>query len=360
MDNNDNINNSTLKISTLEKEYDLYLKQYEEAYKNYINILNTSSNPCENYKLDSKGVSQECFNKIWTDQGCAIKAPTLDNWKKEQTYDGLVKDSYLWATLTDERHRKGCYGSSTKYTTKTTPTYSLGKEFNELPGRTWWGTYGIKEGTVKSKEECISMCASNKSCSGATFNPVKRYCWARGGDGTVTAGMGTDIAIIPKMKSILLTLSDLNNKLMSINNNLRSETNKIKPIFEKDKQNNEEQKNIFDQYYNELYYDKTEMAKLLNEYNSVEAELNDQTLFVNRENFSLRLWTLGAIILCFIVFKKMNGSDENENVNTDSIINKVFLLFIFISIFTINKPVGLAIMGIILISFLIYKINFNG
>lgn len=360
MDNNDNINNSTLKISTLEKEYDLYLKQYEEAYKNYINILNTSSNPCENYQLSSKGVSQECMNKIWSDQGCSTKAPTMNDFLKNQTYDTLVKIFYAGATEPGKYHRESCYGNSTNYTTKTTPTYSLGKEFNELPGRTWWGTYGIKEGTVGTKEECISMCASNKSCSGATFNPVKRYCWARGGDGTVTAGMGTDIAIIPKMKSILLTLSDLNNKLMSINNNLRSETNKIKPIFEKDKQNNEEQKNIFDQYYNELYYDKTEMAKLLNEYNSVEAELNDQTLFVNRENFSLRLWTLGAIILCFIVFKKMNGSDENVNVNTDSIINKVFLLFIFISIFTINKPVGLAIMGILLISFLIYKINFNG
>ena len=41
MDNNNNdaINNGVLKISTLEKEYDLYLKQYQEAYKNYINIF---------------------------------------------------------------------------------------------------------------------------------------------------------------------------------------------------------------------------------------------------------------------------------------------------------------------------------
>ena len=53
MDNNDNINNSTLKISTLEKEYDVFLKQYQEAYKNYINLLNTSSNPCEKYQLES-------------------------------------------------------------------------------------------------------------------------------------------------------------------------------------------------------------------------------------------------------------------------------------------------------------------
>jgi hypothetical protein len=358
MNNNDTINNAILKISTLEKEYDLYLKQYQEAYKNYINILNTSSNPCENYQLESKGVSQECYNKIWSDQGCTTKAPTIGDFQKNQTYDSLVKDSYLSATLTETNNRNACYGKATKYTTKTSPTYSLGKEFSELPGRTWWGTYGIKEGTVTTKEECISMCASNSSCTGATFNPVKRYCWTRGGNGTVSVSSSNDIALIPKIKSVLLTLSALNNKLMSINKELRSETNKINPTFEKDKQNNQDQKNIFDQYYNELYYDKIEMEKMLDDYNSIEAELNDQSLFVDKENLSLRLWTLFAIILCFVVFKKMKGSDENTT--TDPIINKIFLLFIFISIFTINKPIGFATMGILLISFLIYKLNFSG
>ena len=358
MNNNDTINNAVLKISTLEKEYDLYLKQYQEAYKNYINILNTSSNPCENYQLGSKGISQQCYNKIWADQGCTTQAPTMTDALKNHTYDNLVTMIYAGATSPGKYFREGCYGNSTNYTTKTSPTYSLGKEYAELSGRSWWGTYGIKEGTVNSKEECISMCASNNSCTGATFNPVKRYCWTRGGDGTVSRGVPNNVALIPKIKEILLTLSALNNKLMSINEKLRAETQKIKPKVEEDRLNNEKQKTKFDQYYNELYYDKSEMKKILDQYNSIQAELNDQTLFVNKENLSLRLWTLFAIILCFVVFKKMKGSDENTT--TDPIINKVFLLFIFISIFTINKPAGFATMGFLLISFLIYKINFGG
>jgi hypothetical protein len=276
MDNT--IDNSVLNISTLEKEYDMYLKQYQEAYKNYINILNTSS---------------------------------------------------------------------------------LGKEFVDLPGKTWWGTYGIKEGAVNSKEECISMCASNSSCTGATFNPVKRYCWTRGGDGVVTPGMFSDVALIPKIKEVLLTLSYLNNKLLSINQQLRAEMENVNPRFEEDKVNNEIQKNIFDQYYNELYYDKTQMEKVMDEYNSINAELNDQTLFVNQQNLSLMLWTLFTLILCFFVIKKMKGP-SNENTSTDSIINKVFLFLILICIFSINKPIGFATMGIILISFLIYKLYFSG
>jgi hypothetical protein len=354
--NNDTINNAVLKISTLEKEYDLYLKQYQEAYKNYINILNTSSNPCEKYKMESKGVSQECYNKIWADQGCTEEAPTIGDWQKEQTYNGLVNDSYLWATLTDDKHRKGCYGNSTNYTTKTEPTYSLEKEYTDLPGRTWWGTYGIKEGPVSSKEECISMCASDSNCTGATFNPVKRYCWARGGDGIISTGSTDDIALIPKLKSILLTLGVLNDKLISINNELRTETTKITPELKEEKKKYKNQTQKFDQYYNELYYDKGEMTKILNEYNSVEADLNDTSLMVNEQNLSMRLWTLFTVVLCFIVVKKMINSSD-ENMTADFIINKLFILFIFISIFTINKPAGYATMGFLLISFLIYKIN---
>jgi len=360
MDKKDSINNSILKIETLEKEYDVVLKQYQEAYKNYINTLNTSSNPCENYKLESKGVSQECYNKIWSDQGCTTEAPNANGgWQKNQTYDGLVNDSYLWATLTDADHRKGCYGDSTDYTTKTEPTYSLGKEYTELPGRTWWGTYGIKEGPASSKEECISMCASDSNCTGATFNSVKRYCWARGGDGTVSAGLSDDSALIPKLKGVLLILGVLNDKLISINEELKTETNKMTPKLQEENKNNKIQKQKFDQYYDELYYDKSEMAKMLNQYNSIEADLNDQTLVVNQENLSLRLWTLVAVIISFIVIKKMINSSD-ENITADFIINKVFILIIFISIFSISKPAGYATMGFLLISFLIYKLNFSG
>lgn len=355
MDNNDIINNSILKIETLEKEYDVVLKQYQEAYKNYINTLNSSSNPCENYKLESKGVSQECYNKIWSDQGCTTEAANAnDDWHKDQTYDGLVNDSYMWATLTDTDHRKGCYGDTTNFNTKTEPTYSLGKDFVELPGRTWWGTYGIKEGTAATKEDCISMCASDANCTGATFNPVKRYCWARGGDGVVSAGLDDDNALIPKLKANILVLNGLNDRLMSINKELRAETKKITPQLKEEKVANEQKQQKFDDYYNELYHDKLAMAKMMNDYNSVESELNDKTLIVNQQNISFRVWFLLAFILCLIIVKKMAGSTDNPSV--DLIINNIFRLSIIFLIFTLSKPAGFATLGLVLIWFMLYKL----
>jgi len=309
MDNNDNnnaIDNSTLKIATLEKEYDLYLKLYQEAYKNYITVLNSSSsNPCEKYKLESKGVSQECYNKIWADQKCTTQAPdATGDWQKDQTYDGLVNDTYLWATLTDTEHRNGCYGDTTDYNTNTEPTYSIGKEFTELPGRTWWGTHALKEGPADTKDDCISMCASDDKCTGATFNPVKRYCWTRSGDGTVTAGESDDSALIPKLKGIMITLNGLNDKLMDINKQLKEETQKMQPVVKEEEIANEEGQQKFDAQYNALSDDKIKMAKLLNEYKSIESDLYDQTLVVEQQNLSYKLWFLLAIIIVVVCFTK--------------------------------------------------------
>jgi len=356
-DNDNTIDNAILRIANLEKEYNLYLNLYQEAYKNYLTILNTSSNPCEKYKMESKGVSQECYNKIWADQKCTTQAPDASgDWQKDQTYDGLVNDSYLWATLTDTDHRQGCYGDTTDYNTNSEATYSLGKDFATLPGRTWWGTHGLKEGTVSSKDECVSMCASDGNCTGATFNPVKRYCWTRGGDGTISVGQSDDNALIPKLKSVMIILNGLNDKLMSVNNELRAETKKINPILKEERHANEEKQQKFDLYYNDLSDDKLEMAKLLNHYNSVESDLNNQTLFVDQQNLSYRLWFLLAFILFLVTVKKMMGP-SSEDSSVDKMITGVLVFSIVMLIFTLSKPTGFATFGLAIILLILYKLK---
>ena len=356
MDNDDTINNSLLKIETLEKEYTVVLKQYQEAYKNYINLLNTtSSNPCSTYNMDSTSISQECYNKIWADQGCTTQAPDVtSDWAKSQTYDGLINDSYSWSTLTDTDHRKGCYGDNTTYNTKTEPTYSIGKDFAELPGRTWWGTYGIKEGAASTKEECLSMCASDSNCTGATFNPVKRYCWARGGDGTVTSGLEDDNALIPKLKVNLVILNGLNDKLISINQQLRSEIQNLNPKIEEETNANTKKQNEFDDYYYKLADEKKEIHKLLKQYNTIESELNDETLIVDQANNSLRLWVFITFVLLLILLKQINGVETPPTGIMMFII--LIIILIFLS-FSLSKPSGFATIGFIIIVAISYKLN---
>jgi len=56
-------------------------------------------------------VSPECYQKIWKDAGCTTTS-WLDDWRRNATKDELIRDSKLWATMTDTAHKKGCYGDA--------------------------------------------------------------------------------------------------------------------------------------------------------------------------------------------------------------------------------------------------------
>jgi hypothetical protein len=304
--------------------------------------------------MESTGISQECYNKIWADQGCSTQAPDVtSNWTKTQTYDTLVKDSYSWSTLTDAEHRKGCYGDTTTYNTNTEPTYSLGKDFSELPSRSWWGTYGIKEGTASTKEDCISMCASDSNCTGATFNPVKRYCWARGGDGTISTGTDDETALIPKLKMNLIILTRLNEKLISINQQLRSEIKNIEPTIESENESNSKKQESFDDSYYKLSDNNTEIQKILKQYDTIESELNNQTLVVDQANISLQLWTFIALIIFLILLKQIYGIDSHPSI---MMFITIILILIILS-FSLSKPSGFAAIGLVIIALIGYKLN---
>ena len=308
--NNDKIKSAVIKVEALQKEYEVTLQQYQESGKNLINNLQSgNSNPCANYRRDSTGISQECYEKIWADQGCTNLDSVDANsaWPKAQTLDTLVNDSFLWATLTDDTHRKGCYGDSTNFTTNTEPIYPDTNLFTALKGRTWWGTSGLKEGTVSTQQECEDMCANTTQCSGATFNPVKRYCWARSGDSTITVGKSDDYALITSKKEILSTMKFLNQRLLDLNNEITNELRNINPEVQQqynEKNLTQEQLNVS---YDKLLEQNQSIKKDLEQHYSIEQEENNQTLFVNKEGLYYKLWIFLTFIVVFITIKQMVG-----------------------------------------------------
>jgi len=126
--NNNNQNKKTIKknreeakasIMNLEKlklEYSLQLNAYKQAIADYINYLQQNAEtPCSNYSADTTGISQACYNDIWQKSGCGsgtIGYPSASaSWQQSQTMNGLIQDSWYWATETDYNHRMGCYGN---------------------------------------------------------------------------------------------------------------------------------------------------------------------------------------------------------------------------------------------------------
>ena len=94
---------------------------------------------------------------------------------------------------------------------------STDKIYVALHGRSWWGMGPDKEGSVANQTECETMCSNSDKCTGATFNPVKRYCWTRTGDGDISTGETDNYALVPQQKSTLIAMRNLNYKLLKIN-----------------------------------------------------------------------------------------------------------------------------------------------
>jgi hypothetical protein len=109
-------NSDVLNLESFNTEYKNLLIEYELAISNYINYLKQEAQqPCGEFTADSKDISQECYSDIWKKAGCGAGTIKPDqtaqsSWAKSQTLNGLIQDSWYWATATNYDRRMGCYG----------------------------------------------------------------------------------------------------------------------------------------------------------------------------------------------------------------------------------------------------------
>ena len=151
------------------------------------------------------------------------------------------------------------------------------------------------------------MCLSDTKCTGATFNPSKRYCWVRGGESNLTTGIEGNYALIPKVRENLILLKSLNQRLIDINKRINNKLNLLYPIAQEEtKLKNQKQKEL-NEYYASLLKDQIGLDKMLKEYQILEEELTNNTLYVNQQNASLRIWALIALFLLVITIKYTVG-----------------------------------------------------
>ena len=339
--NRNNVKDDLLQLELLEKEYEITLQMYQQAINNYIDSLNTvSTNPCSAYKPSSVGISQACYDKVWHDQGCITDAkPVTDNLIKSQTLSNLVQDSFQWATLTDDDHRRGCYGTTTPQNPNTNKRalYPITIDFAALSGRSWWGTGGLTEGQVNSQDECKAMCSSDEQCTGATFNPVRKYCWTRKGDGNLVAGNEDNIALIPKQKATLAAAKALNQKLIDLNEQITVLIRKLNPQAEEIRQENDAKQTELVKAYDNLWEQQIEMEKQLQEYLTLDNENKSEGLQTNAGRLSYRFWFIFTILILIITVKLMLGGGSTP-------VSVIFwiVMFIFLIVFSFNltTPIG--------------------
>ena len=272
----------------------------------------------------------------------------LQNDKIEKaliSVEALQKEYEITLTQYQEAVKNYINGLQTNNTTNT---------FAALPGRSWWGQNGLKEGTVDTQEECENMCATSENCSGATFNPSKRYCWTRSGEGVLSPGIDTNYALIPKQKSDLIIMQGLNDKLISLNEQITNELTIINPqVKQQDKNKNMKQQEL-SETYNKLLEQKLEMERQLEEYSSVEEDSMEQGLYASQENLSYRFWILLTILVIIITLRKMLGKSTSMSAIIWGFIIYVLVIFTF----TLSYPAGFAIWMLVLMSIILMKTGF--
>lgn len=227
--------------------------------------------------------------------------------------------------------------------------------FTSLQGRTWWGAQGLTEGAANTQEECETMCANSDKCSGATFNPVKHYCWARAGNGNITPGIDTDQALLPSQKAALLVMSSLNDRLVALADEIANGLKQIQPQVEAQKQEKNRSQLKLNASYQRLLEQKWEMERQLEEYNSADTDYQNQNIFVTQTNIQYRLWLLVALIVVLITVKKMMGTPISLTAN--AIFWIILFTLLFMLTFNLKQSAGFAVWGFVLVIMILMRVG---
>ena len=238
---------------------------------------------------------------------------------------------------------------------KLTEVSETATTFTSFNNRSYWGSAGLKEGSVSTQAECETMCASEANCTGATFNKYKNYCWARAGNGKLEVSVnGTaDVALLPDIKACMITLKSLNDRLLEINKQLTTAIDNSAPQQDAQQMENEDKSNKLHRYYAQLLAERLQMDKMVKDNQSIDAEYINQSLFVEQQNGSLRFWTIVACVLSIIVANQMRGKTTT--------FASVFWLLIMISLivlsFSISNISGFTIWAILILIIILMKMG---
>ena len=346
-----------LNLETLASEYNKILIEYNQAQSDYIQTLNQrSESPCDNFNSDSKGISQVCYDFIWKKSMCTTKTPDASNeWIKQQTLNTMIQDSFAWSTLTDAAHRKGCYGDSpdASYNTATAPNYNMNpKQLTEIKGQAFWGTGALNEKTVSSVDECKALCSADSLCTGATYNPDKKYCWTRSGDGKPLVALPNDSALIPASVYQLNNMKALNKMLLDINKQIIVLINDSQPLYDSQQKEQDEKMIIININNDRLKKERDEFEARIKEHTDMDKAIYESSMYANKNYYILVAMFIVVICIVYFLITIAASSPATTPLPSQDNMIKMFVLLIIISM-PLYKPFPM-LLPIVLISAIMY------
>jgi hypothetical protein len=349
--NREEAKTSIMDLEKLKMEYSSQLNIYKQAIADYVNYLQQNAGrPCNSYSPDSTGISQECYSDIWKKAGCGsgtIGYPNASaSWQQSQTLNGLIQDSWYWATETDSNHRDGCYGpDNTNYNTTTAPDFNINAPpMVTMPGMAFWGSGQASATAGGTQEQCKALCSATANCSGATYNPTtygQPLCWLRTGDGQVVPALDSDVAIIPEAKKYLMIIESANKKLISTNQQIQNIINKTQPVYNSMKTEGQEKNQELIQNYMHLVVERERIAEMLKSYEDLDKSEQEGEMRVTQKQYSyilLVIIALGVIVLLYKfsgVLTSESGSSQTYNQTGGELPQSTYYVLLIIIILII-------------------------
>ena len=235
-----------------------------------------------------------------------------DENKKQNDKDTLLKIKTLEAKYETILHKyEEAYQTYLQYLNSVSGSGSgSGSDatYVQLPGRAFWGEKGIRETSATSADDCEDMCASTADCTGATFNSNKNYCWLRSGNagsGNIVAGTDADVAVLPKIRQLLLECKHYNQELVGINNQLSDFYATLPPPTEEN--DTTQKQEMLLQFNAQLEEEQHTIEMEKNILDDIEASKNTQDIVATQGYTLLRFWLLLAIFMIIVAVKIFMG-----------------------------------------------------
>ena len=313
-----------------------------------------------------KNSYQNLPSQQWQGMGsCCVKAITI---APDGTFIGVGTDSQLYTKANYQDLStpwQGPYNSQNSsccvvsVTTVANPNYNASNynqssqanfNINQQPmsavqGSTYWGTTAVGQNNSATLQECQASCASTNGCTGATFNATAHgqpMCWLRGGSGSISPGLDTDYAIVPKGQQLLSIVQSINQELTNINQQIQQKSEAGQPLYDEQSQQRKLKTSELVSQFIQLNVERDRINQMLNDYQTLDQEQNQGNIMINQNYYSFIL-LLGLVILVIIILYKF-GMPEAAQSNPPLMqtggelgINAYYIVFaIILVILTIN------------------------
>ena len=205
-----------------------------------------------------------------------------------------------------------------------------------VPNSSFFSQRYIKTLNNSTLDACTAACASNSSCSGATFNNSLRNC-------TINSGFGR---IVPTTKSTAIVqqamyysyqLQQLNSQLTKINQQMMKISNSSYNNFQQSRQLTLQRDKALQNNYQVLSEERYHIDEMVREFQTIDAAYNDGTLVVtaNYYNYIVLLFVVVFLIFLFMRFslfgEQRGGGGSGSNISHNSLF--IFIILSVIIIF---------------------------